>query len=200
VSCGWGGGSGSGGSGGAGTTSATTTVSSGDTGGQGGGQAATSTAATGGAGTGGQSSTSATTTSSAGTGGSMVTCPGPGAPDCSPGSGTGDASQCFDATPCYLKVVQDAVKYVINTAHPEWIDWSDGNPRVLDANQNDYVLAVVDEVSMHDLCAIQDPNAGDEIVVKHDNDFAENFDILSSQGYARYGNGIHTATCAPAWF
>ncbi len=42
--------------------------------------------------------------------------------------------------------------------------------------------------------------AGDEIVVKKDNDFSENFDILTAQGYARYGGGIWTATCAPAWF
>jgi hypothetical protein len=50
------------------------------------------------------------------------------------------------------------------------------------------------------LCAIRDPNAGDEIVVKYNNDYAENFDILSAMGYARWGAGIFTATCAPAWF
>jgi hypothetical protein len=135
-----------------------------------------------------------------GAGGAGVVCPAPGAPDCSPGSGTGDANQCFDAPSCFLQIVQDAIQKVIHTTHPEWVDWSDGQPRILDANQNDYVLAVVDEVASHDLCAIQDPNAGDEIVVKHDDAFAENFDILTADGHARYGGGIHTATCAPSWF
>ncbi len=181
--------------GGAGGTGATGTAgSAGNTGGA-------PTGGAGGAGTGGVATggTGGTGTGGTGTGGA-VTCPELGDPDCSPGDGTGNADQCFDAVSCYLKVVQNAVNFVINAQHPEWVDWSDGNPRILDANQNDYVLAVVDEVSLQGLCAIQDPNAGDEIVVKHDNDFAENFDILTAQGYARYGPNIHTATCAPAWF
>lgn len=186
-----GGGAQTGGTGGTGTAGSAGNTGGAQTGGAGG--AGTGGVATGGTGTGG------TGTGGTGTGGA-VTCPDLGDPDCSPGDGTGNADQCFDAVSCYLKVVQNAVNFVINTQHPEWVDWSDGNPRILDANQNDYVLAVVDEVSLQGLCAIQDPNAGDEIVVKHDNDFAESFDILTAQGYARYGPNIHTATCAPAWF
>lgn len=198
------------GGGGAGTGGATSTGGTAPTGGAGGTGAAgmagsggdtggAQTGGTGGIGTGGTATGGATTGGTGGAGGS-VTCPELGNPDCSPGDGTGNADQCFDAASCYLKIVQNAVNFVINTQHPQWVDWSDGNPKILDANQNDYVLAVVDEVSLQGLCAIQDPNAGDEIVVKHDNDFAENFDILTSQGYARYGPNIHTATCAPAWF
>lgn len=195
-----------GGSGGSSSTSTSTSGSGGHaghggtaTGGHGGasaGGASTGGAATGGAGTG---ATGGSTTGTGGTG-TVWTCPSGGAPDCSQGSGTGEQDQCFDAPSCYLGIVQNAVKWVINTGYPEWVDWSDGNPHILDDHQNDYVLAVVDEVSLHDLCAIQDPNAGDEIVVKKDNDFSENFDILTAQGYARYGGGIWTATCAPAWF
>lgn len=46
---------------------------------------------------------------------------------------------------------------------------------------------MVDEVSAHAFCAVRDPSAGDEIVVKKDNDFSERLDILTAQGYARYG-------------
>ena len=97
-------------------------------------------------------------------------------------------------------MISISVTTVVETTHPEWVDWGDGQPLILDGHHDDYVLAVVDEVAAHDLCAIQDPNAGDEIVVKHDDAFAENFDILTADGHARYGNGIHTATCAPSWF
>lgn len=55
---------------------------------------------------------------------------------------------------------------------------------------DDHVLAVVDEVTAHAFCAVRDPNAGDEIVVKKDNDFPERFDILTAQGCARYGGMI----------
>ncbi|MBK8259644.1 MAG: hypothetical protein IPK82_44180 [Polyangiaceae bacterium] len=185
--------------GGAGTTGGQTATST-SSGGSGGSSSGGSTAGgTGGIATGGTAGTT-TPTTTGGAGGATVTCPDFGNPDCSPGAGTGNADECFDAPPCYLKVVQDAVKYIINTAHPEWVDWSDGNPLIIMPHHDDYILAVVDQVAAQGLCCIQDPNAGDEIVVKHDNSFAENFDILTAQGYARYGNNIFTATCAPAWF
>jgi hypothetical protein len=28
----------------------------------------------------------------------------------------------------------------------------------------------------------------------------ENFDILTADGYARWGDGIYTSKCIPAWF
>jgi len=64
-----------------------------------------------------------------------------------------------------------------------------------------YVLGVVADINARgDVCCIQDPNAGDEIVVKRDNVLAENFDILTWDNRPRSGAGIFTGICAPAWF
>lgn len=122
-------------------------------------------------------------------------CPPPGPVDCSPGDG--DGLDCISTESCFLRTVQNAVNQV-QRDHPEWFDLSDGIPRVLDVEA--YMNAVVAVVASTGLCAIRDPNAGDEIVVKHDNAAAENFDILTAAGYARSGGGIYTSTCIPAWF
>jgi hypothetical protein len=124
-------------------------------------------------------------------------CPPTGPLDCSPGPGSGRPDTCVDGRSCFIDLVQSSVMGVISD-YPAWFDFSDGNPYVLQVE--DYMNAVVASVNAAGECSIRDPNAGDEIVVKHDNDFAENFDILSAEGYARYGELIYTSTCSPAWF
>lgn len=132
-----------------------------------------------------------------GGGGGVPACPGPADPlDCSPGPGSGEGDTCVDDPSCFLSLVQGSVNGVI-TDHPEWFDQSSGQPFVLEVEL--YMDAVVERVGQSE-CSIRDPNAGDEIVVKHDNAFAENFDILTAEGVARYGNGIYTSKCIPAWF
>ncbi|MBX7077956.1 MAG: hypothetical protein K1X88_02140 [Nannocystaceae bacterium] len=143
------------------------------------------------------SGASTTTLGGSSSGGAAVECPAPGGEDCSPGPGTGEGDQCTAPGSCFLDIVQGAVNGVIG-GHPEWFDQSSGQPYVLDVEA--YMNQVVADVAAVGLCAIRDPNAGDEMVVKHDNDFAENFDILTADGFARYGEGIYTSTCAPAWF
>lgn len=122
---------------------------------------------------------------------------GSGPPDCEPGPGTGNADQCFDAPSCFLRTVQNAIRTVIAN-NPTCFDQSMGSPRVLD--EPCYMNGVVMELQRQGLCARIDPNAGDEIVVKHDNTLSENFDILTADNLVRSGGGIFTATCAPAWF
>jgi hypothetical protein len=132
------------------------------------------------------------------TGGGMPACPEPGAPvDCSPGPGSGRNDTCFDEPSCFLDLVKSSVTGVI-AEHPEWFDMSSGQPFVLEVES--YMDGVVQRVNDAGECSIRDPNAGDEIVVKHDNAFAENFDILTAEGVARYGDGIYTSKCIPAWF
>lgn len=132
-----------------------------------------------------------------GGGGGVPPCPGPEAPlDCSPGPGSGEGDTCVDDPSCFLGLVQNSVNGVI-ADHPEWFDQSSGQPFVLEVEL--YMNTVVEYVGQTE-CSIRDPNAGDEIVVKHDNAFAENFDILTAEGFARYGNGIYTSKCIPAWF
>jgi hypothetical protein len=131
-------------------------------------------------------------TSETGAGG----CPAPGDQDCAPGNGSGESDTCADVGSCFLDIVQGSVMAVIG-AHPEWFDPTDPT-LVLDAES--YMNAVVEAINQQGVCAIRDPNAGDETAVKHDNAFAESFDILSADGHARYGELIYTATCTPAWF
>lgn len=140
---------------------------------------------------------STSTTSTGTTGPDLPTCPPVGELDCTPGPGSGEADTCFDAPSCFLKTVQAAIKAVL-AAHPEWFMHDDKGDYVLEVEL--YMDAVVAVVAETPLCAIRDPNAGDEIAVKHDNAYSENFDILTADGYVRAGDGIFTGTCAPAWF
>jgi hypothetical protein len=123
-------------------------------------------------------------------------CP-TGPRDCSPGPGSGEPDTCKKIEPCFFTAVRDSVVRVLRD-HPDWVDESSGLPIVL--KPEEYMNAVVAEVNGRGLCAIRDPNAGDEVAVKRDNGFAESFDILAAAGNARWGAGIYTATCAPAWF
>ena len=188
------------GSGSAGTMTATTA----DTGStdEGSSSGATTTTTDDGADTGSTSAPSTDTSgaieSSSGGDDGAAACPPVDPLDCSPGVGSGEADTCdLDGVSCFLPTVQASVQGIVN-GHPEWFDMSAGTPFVLEPEL--YMDAVVADVSAAGLCAIRDPNAGDEIAVKHDNAYAESFDILSAEGNARWGEGIYTATCTPSWF
>jgi len=125
------------------------------------------------------------------------TCPPPGPMDCSPGSGTGEGDECYLGTSCFLADVQRAIRGVVD-GHPEWFDASAGPTHVLQVEM--YMDGVVAALNAGGLCAIRDPNAGDEIAVKWNNAASENFDILTASEDVRSGGGIYTSTCAPAWW
>ncbi len=69
--------------------------------------------------------------------------------------------------------------------------------RINAGQENAFVQCVASSLGGAGLTAIQDPNAGDEIAVKRDNSFSEQYDVLTSSGCAwnKY-NGTDT----PAWF
>lgn len=125
------------------------------------------------------------------------TCPSPGPMDCSPGPGTGKGAECYGGVSCFLRQVQNAVNGVVRD-NASWFDASSGPTHVLEVEM--YMNAVVAVLNAAGLCAIRDPNAGDEIVVKFDNSYSENFDILTASEDVRSGAGIYTSTCTPAWF
>jgi len=136
---------------------------------------------------------------SGGAGGELV-CPPVGPLDCSAGPGTGEADRCVKLTSCFLTEVKSAVSGVV-MSHPEWFDYAnpDNCPFILQIDS--FMDAVVATLVATPLCAIRDPNApGEEVTVKHDNAYAESFDIVAANGCARYGDLIYTATCAPAWW
>lgn len=126
-------------------------------------------------------------------------CPAATTPmDCSKGTGTGEGDQCKDAPSCYVTRVQKAVNDTV-AAHPDWFDTSGGCPKILalDAFLDD----VVARLAAQGFCVVRDPNApGEEISMKKDNAFTENFDIVASTGCARSGTAIYTGYCAPAWW
>jgi hypothetical protein len=129
-----------------------------------------------------------------------LTCPAGGPIDCSPGTGSGEGDQCYDGLGCFLSNVQSAVNGVVN-ANPSWFDFNNqwNCPMILDVDA--FMNAVVAHVTGQGLCVIRDPNAPfEEVTVKHDNAFSENFDIVASTGCARSGSAIYTSTCAPAWW
>ncbi|MGZ3421177.1 MAG: hypothetical protein ACXVEF_44950 [Polyangiales bacterium] len=128
-------------------------------------------------------------------------CPTAGAAmDCTPGTGTGEGDQCKDAPSCYLTIVQKAVNGLVS-AHPDWFDFTGPSGCPVIKNVDMFLDAVVADVAAHGLCVERDPHApGEEITVKKDNAFSENFDLVSSAGCARSGAPIYTGYCAPAWW
>lgn len=127
-----------------------------------------------------------------------LACPPQLALDCEPGRGSGEPDTCAKGISCFLELVKEGVQDVIAT-NPAWFT-DEGGGAYLVLEVEPFMNAVVADLNEHELCAIRDPNAGDEVAVKHDNGYAESFDILSADGHARYGDLIYTATCAPAWF
>ena len=60
-----------------------------------------------------------------------------------------------------------------------------------------YHWGVVDELQKMGVCATFD---GEEIGVKRNNDFNDQYDIHLSTGHVRRGEGSYRSTCRPAWF
>jgi hypothetical protein len=88
--------------------------------------------------------------------------------------------------------------------HPEYFDFTDNPygccPRVVDADG--YVQGVAAILNRSpDVCAWQDPYAGDELAIKDKGGtFSEGYDILTAAGYVRKGPGTYRGVCRPAWF
>jgi hypothetical protein len=83
--------------------------------------------------------------------------------------------------------------------HPELFDFNDGygqlSWRVRDRKK--YYDLVKYNLERMGYCAAHDL---EEIGVKNDNRFNEQFQIMSSYGYSRWGPGSYRATCWPPWF
>jgi hypothetical protein len=83
--------------------------------------------------------------------------------------------------------------------HPELFDFHDGygqlSWKVLDRGR--YYDVVKHNLERMGYCAAHDR---EEIGVKNTNRFNEQFQIMTSYGYSRWGPGAYRATCWPAWF
>jgi hypothetical protein len=113
-----------------------------------------------------------------------------------PGGGSG--ANC----PYDVGIFNEDVNLAISQAqheHPELFDFTDGygnlSWRVL--NRKKYYDTVKFNLERMGYCAAHDE---EEIGVKNDNRFNEQYQIETSYGYSRWGAGAYRATCWPAWF
>ncbi|MBI5537043.1 MAG: hypothetical protein HY898_30255 [Deltaproteobacteria bacterium] len=153
------------------------------------------------AGAGGAAGTSSGGSAGADSGPNLHICAPVGPPECDPPADTTPV-ECNDFDPCYLKVVQAGIQAAL-TNHPELFDTnppdaSPGCTLVLDVAG--YVAAVGEHVIASGLCFDPGAPAYEEVGVKHDNGFAETFDILTAEMCVRSGNGIYRGWCSPPWF
>ena len=75
-----------------------------------------------------------------------------------------------------------------------------GQYRVLD--KEGYLKGLVANLIAAGYCAERDPDDGayERILVKNENGFSENFDVLASTGHMRRGSGNYFESCTPANF
>jgi hypothetical protein len=126
-----------------------------------------------------------------------VTSPlGPAGCGLPPGGGSGTG--CRRELPAFAFDVNHAIAKAQNE-HPEWFDFSQHQGglsyRVL--RRDDYIAEVVTNLKGRGLCALFD---GVEVAVKNANDFNEQYNVHTSQGFVRWGAGAYISTCRPAWF
>jgi hypothetical protein len=115
---------------------------------------------------------------------------------CTPG--TGDGIDCPKTTPVFLADVDDAID-TLAEQRPGLFDFSTtrGAKGWLVLDPIAYHEGVAAILTARGLCAIYD---GEEIAVKRENSFSEQYDIHLSTGHIRRGEGSYQATCRPAWF
>ena len=117
-------------------------------------------------------------------------CPLPALPDLH--------NTCPKLQPQLWQIVENAIQKTIQE-HPELFDFNDGygqlSWRVL--NRKKYYDLVKYNLERMGYCAAHDE---EEIGVKNDNRFNEQYQIMTSYGYSRWGAGAYRATCWPPWF
>ena len=96
--------------------------------------------------------------------------------------------------------VEGAVLQVMDE-RPELFDFNDHAtatnwPRVLDLEA--YQNAVVDNLVAQGFCAKSD--GLEEVAVKNENSFNEQYDVQFADKYVRLGGGMYRSTCYPAAF
>ena len=112
--------------------------------------------------------------------------------------GTGEGIRCPYQYATFVEPVDKAIAR-LQREHPELFDFSQCygtlSCRVLDRDR--YIAGLLDNLRAMELCAIFD---GEEIVIKNTNDFSDQYNVISSAGFSRWGIGSYRATCRPAWF
>lgn len=110
----------------------------------------------------------------------------------------GPFQRCSRDLPFFNHELNAAIAEVENEV-PEIFDFTDSQGglsyRVLDRER--YHAEVVARLEGMGFCAVWD---GEEVGVKNSNDFNEQYQVMTSLGYVRWGGGSYRSTCYPAWF
>jgi hypothetical protein len=127
----------------------------------------------------------------------------PSASSCPLGPGDPNA-ECSKTSPKLANAILAALDRLVQE-QPQLFDKNDeagagtGQYKVL--NKDAYLNGLVAELIAMGYCSERDPDDGayERILLKNENGFSENFDVLTSSGYLRR-NGIYFETCTPASF
>ena len=113
-----------------------------------------------------------------------------------PGGGTGE--RCPDELPLFALDVNEAIAIVENE-HRELFDFTRSRSGLsyFVRDRERYARGVAYVLSTRGFCAIWD---GVELAAKKTNAFNEQYAILTSDSYVRWGAGAYQSTCYPAWF
>lgn len=124
--------------------------------------------------------------------------PSPVAIGCGLPPAGGSGSGCPYLAPAFAEDINRAIAEAQNE-HPELFDFNDGygmlSWKVLDRKK--YYDVVKFNLERMGYCAAHDL---EEMGVKNVNRFNEQYQIMTSYGYSRWGSGAYRATCFPAWF
>ena len=110
----------------------------------------------------------------------------------------GPFQRCARELPFFNHEINAAIAEVQNEV-PELFDFSDWQTglsyRVLDRDR--YHEEVVARLERMGFCAVWD---GEEVGVKNSNAFNEQYQVMTSLEYVRWGGGSYRSTCFPSWF
>jgi hypothetical protein len=130
--------------------------------------------------------------------------PGAGVSSCPLGMGSRETT-CSRTRSQLLPQVEAAIDLTVqqkpalfdltNDAMPGWGHYKVREPQA-------YLDAVIANLQAAGLCAQRDPDDGnyERIDVKESNDYSEDFDVVTSAGFIRRGDGAYRGTCTPASF
>ena len=111
---------------------------------------------------------------------------------------SGPFQHCPFEQPLFAEKVNEAIG-LVQHLHPELFDFNDWlggmSYRVIDRER--YHAEVVRQLEHLGFCALWD---GEEVGLKNTNAFNEQYQVMTSMGYVRWGGGAYRSTCYPAWF
>ena len=122
----------------------------------------------------------------------------PGGGSCSLPPSNPSSPVCTDESPRLLGAVEKAITQVTES-RPDIFDFDDKKCdncyyiKDVDA----YLSQVIKKLNAQGICALWD---GEEMAVKENNNYSEQYDILLSSGHIRRGPGAYRGICRPALF